>query len=354
MKKNFFTILIVTLVTILFASCARDTFEYIRVQSVTLYPTSLTLIEGEQIMLTATVYPENTTVNPRLLWSSNNSSIATVDAYGNVTAVRAGQTTISVYRGGVCCCLRLAGVTVTVNSPTVTLSPALLTLAEGEQATLTKTVYPTNATIANLRWSSSNEWIATVDANGRVTAVEQGQAVIAVYRSCLQGWNWTRLAESTVTVNLVIPDDVVSGVLVGGVRWATRNVGSPGMFAHAPESFGSRFHWNRRTAQQHSDWNWYGNGATVWERENDPCPQGWRVPTEAELRILTNANSRWVNVNGVNGRLFGVAPNHIFLPSGNYWSSTLARSLWSGDSWSNSFVSERSLGDILFVRCVAN
>ena len=207
--------------------------------------------------------------------------------------------------------------------------------------------------------------MATVDDYGRVTTVMQGQ--VGIYVSTRHQHHGGGISgRSTVTVNLVIPDDVVNGVIVGGVRWATRNVGSPGMFAHAPESFGSHFHWNRRTAQQHSDGNWNGSDATVWERENDPCPQGWRVPTEAELRTLINVSSRWAIVNGVGGRLFGIAPNHIFLPRGLYWSSTRlgaswsAWSLWTGNTWYLDhnrlylYVFGNEIGNIHFVRCVAN
>ena len=77
---------------------------------------------------------------------------------------------------------------------------------------------------------------------------------------------------------------------------------------------------------------------TAWYSENNPCPAGWRVPTQTELQSLVGAGSIWVIYNGVTGRLFGNAPNYIFLPAignrnsvtgaitfnnnGNYWSST--------------------------------
>ena len=52
----------------------------------------------------------------------------------------------------------------------------------------------------------------------------------------------------------------------------------------------------------------------MWERENDPCPTGWRVPTSVELTSLINSGSVWGIYNGMSGRLFGSAPHQIFLP----------------------------------------
>ena len=135
------------------------------------------------------------------------------------------------------------------------------------------------------------------------------------------------------------------GVVINGIRWATRNVDMPGTFAETPESFGMLFQWNRRKGWNATDervTGWNGSFITdeEWEKENDPCPQGWRVPTREELEKLTDTENEWTTRNGVMGRLFGVVPYQIFLPStigrrigrsgilsdigfvSHYWSST--------------------------------
>ena len=65
---------------------------------------------------------------------------------------------------------------VLVNS--VTLNKSELALYTGGSATLTATVQPEDATNKAVNWSSSDEAVATVDANGEVTAVSAGTATI--------------------------------------------------------------------------------------------------------------------------------------------------------------------------------
>ena len=110
------------------------------------------------------------------------------------------------------------------------------------------------------------------------------------------------------------------GVVINGIRWATRNVDAPGTFAESPESFGMFFQWNRRKGWSAVDrdvegWDNTDAGGAKWYAKNDPCPEGWRVPTAMELRSLNNARSRWITQNGVYGRTFGNRRNQIFLPA---------------------------------------
>ena len=138
-------------------------------------------------------------------------------------------------------------------------------------------------------------------------------------------------------------DTTDPGVEINGVRWATRNVAAPGTFAARPEDPGMLFQWNRQrgwtVTGEAADWDDSRPRGTMWERENDPCPEGWRVPTGEELQSLYNAGSVWTTQNGVNGRVFGSGRNQVFLPAvgwrrsspgslnlaglvGCYWSST--------------------------------
>ncbi len=69
--------------------------EEVSVTGVSLDKPAVELTEGDTTTLTATVTPDNAT-NTDVTWSSNNPSVATVDAEGNVTAVAAGTATITV------------------------------------------------------------------------------------------------------------------------------------------------------------------------------------------------------------------------------------------------------------------
>ena len=81
----------------------------------------------------------------------------------------------------------------------VSLDKTTLGLTEGETAQLTATVLPDNATNKNVTWSTSNASIATVDANGLVTAVSAGTAVITVTTE-----DGTKTASCTVTVTVPV------------------------------------------------------------------------------------------------------------------------------------------------------
>lgn len=62
----------------------------------------------------------------------------------------------------------------------VSLNHTELSLTEGDIDTLTATVEPADATNKDVTWSSNDEAIATVDANGKVSAVGAGIATITV------------------------------------------------------------------------------------------------------------------------------------------------------------------------------
>ena len=152
----------------------------VRVTSVSLDKNQLELEVGESETLTATVLPENAT-NKLVSWKSSAPAVAQVDYSGKVTAVSAGETTITATADGKSA---TCTVTVTQKAPdvvhveSVTLNKTSLNLVEGDVSEkLIATVLPENATNKAVSWTSSNNAVATV-VDGVVTAVSAGTATI--------------------------------------------------------------------------------------------------------------------------------------------------------------------------------
>lgn len=115
-------------------------------------------------------------------WRSTNPGVASVDRNGVVTANAEGVATIyaSTYKGNTLSCT----VTVQNNIGRVTVNESRLYIEGiGGQAVLSARVAVENPAAVALTWTSSNPAVATVDANGMVTAVSEGQATITVTAS---------------------------------------------------------------------------------------------------------------------------------------------------------------------------
>ena len=153
-----------------------------QITSVHLNLTAITLDEGVSQTLRATINPSDTTDDKTLTWKSSNPEVATVDQEGKVTAVKDGTTTITVttVNGKEATCT----VTVTkkpVPIESVSLNKTTLTLEEQEAETLVATINPSDTTDdTTLTWKSNNPEVATVDQEGKVTAIKEGSATITV------------------------------------------------------------------------------------------------------------------------------------------------------------------------------
>ena len=166
-----------------FASCGDNDDEKITgVEGITLSETNpFEMTIGDQITLTATVLPANAP-DRTVQWSSSQTSCATVNQEGVVSAYNEGETTIRAT--SVADPAKYAEVQITVVKPIV---PVLEITLSGEinwpvnygAYNLTATVFPENASNKTLTWHSSHPEIATV-AEGVVTPVAQGATTITV------------------------------------------------------------------------------------------------------------------------------------------------------------------------------
>lgn len=142
--------------------------------------TSATINVGDNLQLTTNVTPQVASSIP-VNWSTSNSSIATVDDNGMVTAHRAGTATITATTTATTTsgAVMTAQCELTVKGATsLTFDNTSVTMYAGETATIKATVAPSRYSSMALTWQSSNTNVATVDGNGVITAVRLGSTKV--------------------------------------------------------------------------------------------------------------------------------------------------------------------------------
>ncbi|MBS6749063.1 MAG: Ig-like domain-containing protein [Firmicutes bacterium] len=161
--------------------------------------------------------PEDGVTFTRPEWSSSAPAVATVDENGRVTALANGKTEISV--GGV----KVCSISVRTSATGVELDRDTLRLTVGGTEQLTATVSPESASEKGVEWSSSAPDVASVDADGLVTAHKPGTAVITVTTG---DGNFT--ASCTVSVRIPVTgvelDRDTLKLTVGGTEQLTATV----------------------------------------------------------------------------------------------------------------------------------
>ena len=147
------------------------------VTSITLKEDQITLGNlADTKQLVATILPEDAT-DKSVTWSSANEQVCTVSATGLVTATGIGSTlvTVTTVDGGLTAnCV----VKVLQHVDGLTLNKTDLSLKVGESEKLQPTITPSNADNKKVVWTSSNDNVAKVDAEGNVTAVKAGKVTV--------------------------------------------------------------------------------------------------------------------------------------------------------------------------------
>jgi uncharacterized protein (TIGR02145 family) len=275
----------------------------------------------------------------------------------------------------------------------MTISPS--SVAQGATFTISVPEVP-GAT--SYTWTLPNGLTGTSTTNTiTVTADNVGTYAagsISVTANNANGSSQPRSNTETVTVAAATPEGAVT---INGIHWATRNVDTFRNFVANIYDYGMFYQWNRATAWANSGdvsgWSNTAAAGTTWAP--DPCPAGFRVPTNTELTNLHDqvaTNSVWVtdaqaNTAGVGaavaGRIFGngtVIPaagtfnpaTMLFLPAtgfrnttgalggqgtlGYYWSSTESTSGFAWRFYFSSVSCNMSGGNSAngySVRCVA-
>lgn len=146
-------------------------------KSIILSETELILRRNLSSKLTAKITPADSIITS-LKWSSSDTKVATVSADGTVRGVNYGTAVITATapNGVSASC----NVTVTIPVTTFTTSPKSKTLTIGQSFTIATKVYPSTALDKTLIYESADPKVATVDKNGKVTAISGGWTKIKI------------------------------------------------------------------------------------------------------------------------------------------------------------------------------
>ena len=177
MKKVFsLGLLIAAMTLIAFPSCKKDK----KVTGVKLSETTKSIVVGGEFVLTATVSPTDA-ANKDVTWSTDKPAVATVEN-GKVKGIAVGEATITVTTkdGNKTDKCKVTVTKKPIAVTGVTLSAEEKMLKVGSEFTLTATVAPANATNKEVTWTSDKPEIVTVDNNGKVKGVKEGDAIITV------------------------------------------------------------------------------------------------------------------------------------------------------------------------------
>lgn len=177
----------------------------------------LPLLKGETVQLGCTILPENVTFN-EVVWASSDTNVAEVDPNGVVKAVNGDGSTYSViqvspsafYSGsGIYGTLKVMVSNEMVKAESISLSAEADQVYMGESLQLQYAILPENTTYKTVKWSTSDESVATVDENGLVTAriIDANTETVTITASALDGSQVYASKQLTI-MKVVQPEDI--------------------------------------------------------------------------------------------------------------------------------------------------
>ncbi len=151
--------------------------DIVAVTGVSFDRTSIDVPYGTTYTLKADIEPSNAT-NKNLIWKSSNTDIVTVNK-GVITAKKVGTATVTVTTSD-------GGYTATITVRVTHVSTTGVSISGNREVVvngtirLTANISPANATNKSVSWSVSDPSIATIDKNGTVRGIKEGEVTVTV------------------------------------------------------------------------------------------------------------------------------------------------------------------------------
>lgn len=180
------------------------------VTSVEMYSQDVIVNIGRSKRLDASVVPSNASSRV-LLWTSSDERIVSVDNYGTITGLKAGEATITATSK--LCPEHSASTTVKViqDVSRIKVTAEKTRIGVGETTQLYVKAWPEAANPVDCTFETNNDEIATVDENGVVTGHKRGK--ITVYAYTAEGIRRRDTLMITVTQQpseIVVPETAVA------------------------------------------------------------------------------------------------------------------------------------------------
>ena len=215
MKKKFFGFLAFFFVLTL-TNCKKD----VSVTSITVNPTTATLDIGKTLQLNYVITPKDA-VEQTVTWSSDNTTVASVNVNGLVTSFSAGtaKITATTKDGGYTASCAVTVVPDPVSVTGITVNPSTATLILNKTLQLNYVITPSNADVQTVTWSSDNTSVATVSSSGLITAISEGKAEITVTTN-----DGSYTASCTITVQIDIDWLTNYNIVKDGPNWGAERI----------------------------------------------------------------------------------------------------------------------------------
>ena len=201
--------------------CKDPGVEDVKVSSITISQTEITLKPDDTLQLEATVYPTEA-ANKSVIWKSSNEDVVIVTDEGFVLAVAEGEADVTVASAenseikAVCHIKVEKEKEPEVPIVQIKFEESPVTIALGETKKLNVIFNPVNATNKELDWVSAKTSVVEVDKEGNILGVSEGKAIVSAKTK--DGSNLT--INCVVTV---IPSTGISNITMGEVKLIVNN-----------------------------------------------------------------------------------------------------------------------------------
>ena len=147
------------------------------VTRITLAADTKNVAVGGTVTLTPAFFPENASLKT-VTWKSENEAVATVDENGTVTGLKKGTVRVTAIAADGSRIRASVSLNIVQTAEEITLDKNEITVDVGRSAVLKATVLPRETNDKTVVWSSSDESVAKVGKDGRITAVALGRCEI--------------------------------------------------------------------------------------------------------------------------------------------------------------------------------